>query len=134
MAYVVSPRRHLAPTVGQIDMLGGVFIRMGSVIAASGVRVVSGLVQRLGSLSFISDNAGCLVGRPFPRDGQIMSFGSHEVYVGTERVCRKKELVAADLSVFWIPGYPGPPAPRPLQWPSFGPGCNHNQSYWRRPS
>jgi hypothetical protein len=77
-------------------MLGGVFIRTGSVIAASGVRVVSGLVQRLGSLSFISDNAGCLGGRPFPRDGRIVSFGSHEVYVGTERVCRKKELVASD--------------------------------------
>jgi hypothetical protein len=26
------------------------------------------------------------------------------------------------LSVFWIPGYPGPPAPGPLQRPSFGPG------------
>jgi hypothetical protein len=77
-------------------MLGGVFIQMGSVIAASGVRMVSGLVQRLGSLSFISDNAGCLDGRPFPRDGQIMSFGSHEVYVGTERVCREEVLVAAD--------------------------------------
>jgi hypothetical protein len=77
-------------------MLGGVFIRMGSVIAASGVRVVSGLVQRLGTLSFISDNAGCLGGRPFPRDGRIISFGSHEVYVGTESVCREKVLVAVD--------------------------------------
>jgi hypothetical protein len=77
-------------------MLGGVFIRTGSVIAASGVSVVSGLVQRLGSLSFISDNAGCLGGRPFPRDGRIMSFGSHEVYVGTESVCREKVLVVAD--------------------------------------
>jgi hypothetical protein len=79
-------------------MLGGVFIRTGSVIAASGVRVVSSLVQRLGSLSFIADNAGCLAGRPFPRDGQIVSFGSHEVYVGTERVCRYPEqvLVSAD--------------------------------------
>jgi hypothetical protein len=96
MAYFVSPRRHLAPTVGQIDMLGGVFIRTGSVIAASGVRVVSGLVQRLGSLSFICDNAGCLGGRPFPRDGRILSFGSHEVYVGTESLCREKVLVAAD--------------------------------------
>jgi hypothetical protein len=96
MAYVVSPRRHLAPTVGPFDMLGGVFIRTGSVIAASGVRVVSGLVQRLGSLSFVSDNAGCLGGRLFPRDGRIMSFGSHEVYVGTERVCREKVLEAAD--------------------------------------
>jgi hypothetical protein len=77
-------------------MLGGVFIQKGSVIAALGVRVVSGLVQRLGSLSFISDNAGCLGGRPFPRDGRNMSFGSHEVYVGTERVCRERVLVAAD--------------------------------------
>jgi hypothetical protein len=77
-------------------MLGGVFIRTGFVIAALGVRVVSGLVQRLGSLSFISDNAGCLGGRPFPRDGRIMSFDSHEVYVGTERVCREEVLVAAD--------------------------------------
>jgi hypothetical protein len=77
-------------------MLGGVFIRTGSVIAASGVRVVSGLVQRLGTLSFISDNTGCLSGRPFPRDGRIMSFGSHEVYVGTESLCREKVLVAAD--------------------------------------
>jgi hypothetical protein len=79
-------------------MLGGVFIRTGSVIATSGVCVVSGLVQRLGSLSFIADNAGCLGGRPFPRDGRIMSFGSHEVYMGTERVCRYPEqvLVAAD--------------------------------------
>jgi hypothetical protein len=66
------------------------------VIAASGVRVVSGLIQRLGLLSFISDNAGCLSGRPFPRDGWIMSFGSHEVYVGTESVCRKKVLVVVD--------------------------------------
>jgi hypothetical protein len=82
--------------MGQIDMLGGVFIRTGSVIAALGVRVVSGLVQRLGSLSFISDNTGCLGGRPFPRDGRIMSFSSHEVYVGTERVCREDVLVAAD--------------------------------------
>jgi hypothetical protein len=77
-------------------MLGGVFIRMGSMIAASGVRVVSGLIQRLGSLSFISDNAGCLSGRPFPRDGRIMSFSSHEVYVGTENAYREKVLVAAD--------------------------------------
>jgi hypothetical protein len=77
-------------------MLGGVFIQTGSVVVASGVRVVSGLVQRLGSLSFINDNTGCLGGRPFPRDGRIMSFGSHEVYVGIESICRKKVLVAAD--------------------------------------
>jgi hypothetical protein len=84
--------------MGQIDVLAGVFIQTGSVIASSGVRVVSGLVHRLGLLSFISDNAGCLGGRPFPRNGRIMSFSSHEVYVGTERVCRYPEqvLMAAD--------------------------------------
>jgi hypothetical protein len=27
------------------------------------------------------------------------------------------------LSVYWIPGYPGPPAPGPLQRPSFGVGA-----------
>jgi hypothetical protein len=30
--------------------------------------------------------------------------------------------VFQNLSVFWIPGYPGPPAPGPLQRPNFGPG------------
>jgi hypothetical protein len=83
-------------------MLGGVFIRTGSVIAASGVRVISGLVQRVGSLSFINDNAGCLGGRPFPRDGRIMSFGSHEVYVGTDRICREEVLMAADPPSHWL--------------------------------
>jgi hypothetical protein len=84
--------------VEQIDMLGRVFIRTGSMIAASGVRMVSGLIQRLGSLSFITDNAGCLAGRPFPRDGRIISFSSHEAYVGTERVSRypKQVLMVAD--------------------------------------
>jgi hypothetical protein len=32
--------------------------------------------------------------------------------------------------VFWIPGYPGPPAPGPLQRPSFGPGVKR----WPKPS
>jgi hypothetical protein len=84
--------------MGQIDMLGGVFIRTGSVIVAFGERMVSGLVQRLGSLSFITDNAGCLAGQPFPRDSQIISFSYHEVYVGTKRVCKylKQVLLAAD--------------------------------------
>jgi hypothetical protein len=84
--------------MGQIDALGGVFIRTGSVIASSGERVVSGLVQRLGLLSFITDNANCFGSWPFPRNGRIISFGSHEVYVETERACRYPEqvLVAAD--------------------------------------
>jgi hypothetical protein len=60
--------------------------------------MVSGLIQRLGSPSFITDNAYCFSGRPFPRNGKFISFGSHEVYMGTERVCRYPEhvLVAAD--------------------------------------
>jgi hypothetical protein len=67
-------------------------------IASSGERVVSALVQRLGSLSFLTNNAGCFGGRPFPRNGQIISFGSHKVYMGTERACRYPEqvLVVAD--------------------------------------
>jgi hypothetical protein len=28
--------------------------------------------------------------------------------------------IARILSVYWILGYPGPPAPRPLQQPNFG--------------
>jgi hypothetical protein len=81
----------LAPTLGQIDALARVFIQTGSVIASSGERVVSGLVQRLGSLSFVTDNTGCLGGWPFPKNGQFISFGCHEVYMGTKRACRYLE-------------------------------------------
>jgi hypothetical protein len=103
-------------------MLGGVFIRMGSVIMASGVRVVSGLIQRVGSFSFISDNAGCLGGRPFPRNGRIMSFGSHEVYVGTESVCREQVLVAADppLSMDFVSQEHGVPRDGPKRFERRG--------------
>jgi hypothetical protein len=66
------------------------------VIASSGEHVVFGLVQMLGSLSFITDNAGCIDSRPFPRNGRFISFGSHEVYVGTERFCRYPEQVQVD--------------------------------------
>jgi hypothetical protein len=54
----------------------------------------------LGSLSFVIDNAGCFGSRPFPRNGRIISFGSHKVYMGTERACRYPEqvLVVADPS------------------------------------
>jgi hypothetical protein len=38
------------------------------------------------------------------------------------------------MSVFCIPGYPDPPASGPLQRHRFGPGCNNDRSYWRRPS
>jgi hypothetical protein len=77
--------------VGQIDALARVFIWTGSVIASSRERVVSGLIHRLGSLSFVTDNAGCFGDGPFPRKGRFISFGSHEVYVGIERACRYLE-------------------------------------------
>src|SRR5664279_826167 len=86
MASAVTPPRQLAPTVGPAAALAGVYVRTGS-ITTSGERVVCGLVHRLGSLSFISDNAGCFI-----------NFGEHQVYVATEIVCRYPERVhvAAD--------------------------------------
>jgi hypothetical protein len=57
MASVCSPRRQLAPTVAPAAAPAGIHIRTGF-ITTSGERVVSGLVQRLGSLDFVSDNAG----------------------------------------------------------------------------
>ena len=87
----------MAPTVGLTAALAGVFIRTGSIIA-SGERVVSGLVHRLGSLNFISDNVGCFGSRPMPRNGCLVNFGMFEVYVATEFVCKYPEqvLVAED--------------------------------------
>jgi hypothetical protein len=38
------------------------------------------------------------------------------------------------LSVFWIPGYPGPPAPGPRHRPIFSPGENQRPKLRRRPS
>ena len=66
--------------------LAGVFFRTGSLVA-SRKRVVCGLVHRLGLLSFISDNAGCVGDGTLPWKGCLMMFGSYEVYVATEFVC-----------------------------------------------
>ena len=97
LAPAASPPRQLAPTVGLTAALAGVFIRTGSIIA-SGERVVSGLVHRLGSLNFIDDNAGCFGSRPMPRNGCLVLFGTFEIYVATEFVCKYPEqvLVAED--------------------------------------
>jgi hypothetical protein len=76
----------------------GVRIRTGFV-TASGEHVVSGLIQRLGSLDFISDNAGSFAnGTKWPRNGGVMLFGSHRIYVGTVLARRypTKVLVAPD--------------------------------------
>ena len=83
MASAVPPRRQLAPTVGPAAALAGVHIRAG-LLTVAGERVVSGLVQRLGSLDFIDDNAGDFAnGARFPKNGRIVEFGSHRVYLGT---------------------------------------------------
>ena len=65
MASAVTPPRQLAPTVGRIEALAGVFIRTGSLLA-SGEHVVCGLVHRFDALNFISDNAGCFGDRHCP--------------------------------------------------------------------
>ena len=97
MASVVTRRRQLAPTVGPAAAPAGVFIRTGS-LASPGVRVVSGLVQRFGTLCFIADNAGDFGNKPCPRNGCVIEFGAFECYVATSSVCRypRQVLVADD--------------------------------------
>ena len=75
----------------------GVHIRTG-LVTASGERVVSGLVQRLGSLDFVSDNVGSFRNGAFPRSGSFISFDAHWIYVGTAPACRYPRVVhvAAD--------------------------------------
>jgi hypothetical protein len=72
----------LVPTVGPAVAPAGVHIRTGFV-TASGVRVVSGLVQRLGLLDFVSDNVGSFGNMAFSRNGTFVSFGAHRGYFGT---------------------------------------------------
>ena len=81
MASAVIPPRQLAPTVGQVATLAGVSIRTGT---GTGERVLSGLVCKISGFSFISDNVGCFSGKPFPRDGFLMTLGSFITYVATE--------------------------------------------------
>ena len=69
--------------MGPAAALARVFIRTGSVLP-SGERVVCGLAQQFGSLCFVDDNAGCFGSRPLPASGDIILFGSHQVYVATE--------------------------------------------------
>ena len=83
MASAVIPPRQLAPTVGQVAALQGVSIRTGS---SASERVQSGLVCRIGDFSFISDNAGCFAGKPFPTNGFLMTLGSFTAYVASESV------------------------------------------------
>ena len=84
MASAVTPPRQLAPTVGHDAVFQGVSIRTGS---SASERVQSGLVCRIGDFSFISDNAGCFAGKPFPTNGFLMTLGSFTAYVASEAVC-----------------------------------------------
>jgi hypothetical protein len=72
----------LAPTVAPAAAPAGIHIRTGF-ITTSGERVVSGLVQRLGSLDFIRDNADTFANGPFPRNGSFSLFVAHRIYIGT---------------------------------------------------
>jgi hypothetical protein len=87
----------LAPTMGP-HALEGVFIRTGNKIKNSNEQVVCGLVQRFGSLDFVTNNAGCFAGRSFPANGKVMKFGDHLVYVALQQVKEypEKVLEAAD--------------------------------------
>ena len=91
MASAVIPPRQLAPTVGLIEALEGVYIRTGS-----GERVLSGLIAKIGEFTFISDNAGCFAGKPFPEHGFTMMLGSFVTYVAVEVVREYPEQVLVD--------------------------------------
>ena len=88
----MTPPRQLAPTVGQTVALAGVHIRTGSPIHFA-VRVLSGLVVRLGEMDFVCDNAGCFRKRPFPVNGCLIDFGGFTTYVATEVVCSYPDIV-----------------------------------------
>lgn len=83
MASVMTTRRQLAPTVGQVAALAGVTFRTGN-CTNSGERVLSGLVANFGSCSAVIDNAGCFGSRPLPNNGCLIRFGALDVYVATE--------------------------------------------------
>jgi hypothetical protein len=73
----------LAPTVGPAAALAGVHIRAG-LLTIDGERVVTALVDRVLDTDFINDNAGCFAnGGIFPKNGRIIEFSSHRVYLGT---------------------------------------------------
>ena len=100
MASVCSPRRQLAPTVGPAAALAGVHIRAG-LLTVGGERVVTTLVNRIRDMRFINDNTGCFAnGGKFPKNGRIIEFGSHRVYLGTirERQYLSPVLAAPDPS------------------------------------
>src|SRR3954469_24357024 len=108
MASAVPPPRKSAPTMGQKQVLDGFFIRMGNIIAKTGERVYSGLIQRFGALNFVSDNAGCFGAKPFPRGGRFIKFGEHQVYIAVcvERAYPESVGLAPDPPTTPVTGKP----------------------------
>src|SRR3954471_3044863 len=108
MASVVTPPRQLAPILGQKKVLDGVFIRTGNIIAKTGERVYSGLIQRFGVLNFVSDNTGCFGTKPFPRGGRFIKFGEHQVYVAVrmEHAYPEHVVLAPDPPPTLVTGKP----------------------------
>jgi hypothetical protein len=138
MASVVAPPRQLAPTVGPAVALVGVFIRTGNLIASSGERIFSGLVQRFGVLNFVSDNAGYFGTRPLPRGSRFISFGEHQVYVAlcVKRAYPERVIVATDpLAVRAAGGRHNAGSAKVMMTapaPSFAPSCRCSSSSYSR--
>jgi hypothetical protein len=60
------------------------------------------------------------------------SFSNDFPFILNSNVCLS--ISTTLLSVFWIPGYPGPLAPGPRHRPIFSPGENQRSKLRRRPS
>jgi hypothetical protein len=73
-----------------------------------------------------------------PKTTVVSRYGHHEYLVVpcglTNAPVIFMNLMNKILSVFWIPGYPGPPAPGPRHRPIFSPGENRRPKLRRRPS
>ena len=72
--------RQLAPTVGLAAATTGVSFRAGLQNFTGGA-VASGLIQRIGSMDCVVDNANRFAGITYLPAGRIVNFGEHRVYV-----------------------------------------------------
>src|SRR4051812_39109655 len=81
MAFAVTKRRQLAPTVGQAEASTGELIRTGPSTFSSRVRFASGLVLRSRAWYYVVDNASRFrAGGPLP-SGVIIPFVGHRIFV-----------------------------------------------------
>jgi hypothetical protein len=79
MATVSKFPRQLAPTVGQCTAATGFKFRPGP-SSALGEKVASGLVWRLGTFDYVSENLACFK-NGFGNSGSFLDVGSHRFYV-----------------------------------------------------